>query len=338
MRNTRTLKQVLLRHRIGFLLLALLLGPVGASGEPFALENDLQAWQSFTARTHITRRVQGYVDVQSNLINLTNQPHLSANKENLGQLLLRPALGFKLGRGVSLWQGYGWTPSFDPEFRSEHRIWQQVLVEKRFENLRNLSISSRTRFETRRIADADGESFRIRSQFRAMLPIGQTPWSLVTHVEPFVNLNTVGNGPRSGFNQSRVFVGINRKITPSLNAEIGYLNQYVNVPGSSRDRMNHVILATVNFVPTFPGIDLKCPKMDEPTGELSQDEPENEASPIAQALGSLTTPDIDKEAEPLTLNEPQLEILPIVLEQKSAGEPLEALSLDNERLKTIKDI
>jgi hypothetical protein len=61
------------------------------------------------------------------------------------------------------------------------------------------------------------------------VPIGKTKWSVVACDEPFFNLNTVNNGPRGGFNQNWLFLGINRRFNNHLNAEVGYLNNYVSI-------------------------------------------------------------------------------------------------------------
>ena len=60
------------------------------------------------------------------------QPRVSLTTGRFDRLLLRPAVGFQLTPEVSLWAGYGWTPSFTPSYRDEQRPWQQLLVEQRF--------------------------------------------------------------------------------------------------------------------------------------------------------------------------------------------------------------
>ena len=73
-------------------------------------------------------------------------------------------------------------------------------------------------------------------------------WAVVAYDEIFVNLNTVGTtqgkGPAAGFDQNRVFVGINRTFSKYLNMNIGYQNQLLNsrsIPNLA-NQMNHVIL------------------------------------------------------------------------------------------------
>jgi hypothetical protein len=206
--------------------------------------DDFQAWQIGTIRGSISKRILYYLDVQNNEVDLTSKQGQYNGKTHEGQLLVRPALGFRINKHISLWQGYGWTPSFQPQFRNENQIWEQVVLEKQF---KHLQIANRTRLEIRRIADADGTALRLRNQLRLAIPLGRTQWSLVAYDEPFFNLNTVGNGPRSGFNQNWLFTGINRRINKHFNMELGYLNNYVRNFAPVPDRMNHVIMAGFNM-------------------------------------------------------------------------------------------
>jgi hypothetical protein len=331
------------RRVFGFGLLAALTTVPVAQADPFVMQNDLQMWQIGSIRTHITKRILGYMDVQNNEVNLTGTKGHSTPGTHYGQLLIRPAIGFQVNKYLSVWQGYGWTPSFQPQFRNENQIWEQFILERKFEHLHNLSLSSRNRLEIRRIAGAGGTALRYRNQLRAALPLGKTKWSLVMYDEPFINLNTVGNGPRSGFNQNWFFFGINRKISKSVSAEVGYLNNYVNNPLNSTDRMNHVIMISMNINPTFSGIDLrKKHNIDEPRPTLDQilqqtapgaappDTPksDSQAAPhLTLNADDGTVHSADAEAviaanearasldTPLSVNEPELEILPIANEK-----------------------
>src|SRR5689334_18840839 len=78
---------------------------------------DFETWQIGVVQGHITKRILGYLDTQFNTINLTQNPNNSLSNKHAGQLLIRPAIGFQLTKGWSIWQGYGWTPNFQPEYR-----------------------------------------------------------------------------------------------------------------------------------------------------------------------------------------------------------------------------
>ncbi|RXD91142.1 DUF2490 domain-containing protein, partial [Xanthomonas perforans] len=52
-------------------------------------------------------------------------------------------------------------------------------------------------------------------------------------------------GAQRGLDQNRVFVGINWKFNAIANADVGYLNQFVNT--RTVDRENHVLMTTFRF-------------------------------------------------------------------------------------------
>ena len=87
------------------------------------------------------------------------QPRVSLSTGGFDRLILRPAVGFQLTAEVSLWAGYGWTPSY----RDEQRPWQQLLVEQ---TLGVVSLVNRFRTEERFIADTCGPSYRLRHMVR----------------------------------------------------------------------------------------------------------------------------------------------------------------------------
>jgi len=215
---------------------------------------DFETWQIGTVQGHITKRILGYFDTQTNEINLTNKKGNSTPGTHYGQILMRPAIGLQVTKGWSLWQGYGWTPNFQPQFRNENQIWEQALYQHRF---KHLAFSNRTRLEMRWIDHQNGQtSVRARDQVRVAVPLGKTRWSLVAFDEVFWNLNTVPNGPRQGFNQNWAFLGLERTLRTGVNLDVGYLNNYVRNFRPVPDRMNNVIFVSLNINMPGTGFDL----------------------------------------------------------------------------------
>jgi hypothetical protein len=204
------------------------------------VENDLQQWTVVTLKKDLPHHFKLYIEAQ---------PRTGQNITHIDRLLLRPALGYQLTPSVSLWQGYAWTPTFmnskhKPDFNSEQRIWQQVLVENHF---KHLDMTNRTRLEERFIEGAGNTAVRARHMLRLAYPLGSSEkWSLVGYEEAFVNLNDTRIGPQAGFDQSRTFFGLNRKINRHLNAEAGYMANYVNRHNPTPDKLNHVLLVGLN--------------------------------------------------------------------------------------------
>lgn len=226
--NTRS---ILTRFRAAVFALALVSFCYAQNAH--ALEQDGQAWILTTASGPISGNWKGYMEVQ---------PRLGDNGQ---ALLIRPAVGYQLTPQWSVWQGYAWTPSFNPD-KDEHRIFQQSVVETP-KGVFPFSLTNRTRLEERWIEHTGKTAFRLRHMLRGMQPIGDSgKWALVAYDEVFINLNDVDNGPQGGFGQNRAFFGVNRELTPSIQAEVGYLNQFIRSDGKE-DLMNHNALLAMYY-------------------------------------------------------------------------------------------
>lgn len=215
---------------------------MGGSAQAQSFEQDLQQWDIVTLRTPLSpdKKWQGYLEVQPrmDLLNKNDQGYMAA-------LLIRPAIGYQLNRHVSVWQGYAWTPTYQPTFRNEHRIFQQLLLENK---IKKLTLINRTRLEERFIENAGGTAVRGRHLLRFAYPLDKRQqWSAVIYDEAFVNFNSPPRGPQSGFDQNRAFAGLNRKLGKHANLEAGYMAQYVNRADPLPDRLNHIILLNLNF-------------------------------------------------------------------------------------------
>ncbi len=218
-----------------------------AQAQASIFSQDFRLWSPVFVTVSLPSLFLAYMEVNPRFADLDNAGHID-------QLLLRPALGYKLMENLSIWQGYAWvgnfnqahTPSQSPFF-DENRIYQEVNYTHKFDSFK---ILSRTRLEERWIEHADGTALRFRTMLRGMYPFPMAPeWALVAYDEIFVNLNTVGTtkggkGPAAGFDQNRVFVGVNRTFSKSFNADFGYQNQLLNsrtIPNLA-NQMNHIIL------------------------------------------------------------------------------------------------
>lgn len=209
-----------------------------------SLKNDLQNWDMVTLTVPVSpnKKVLLYTEAQVRVGNLQED----GGKNDFSQLLLRPALGYRLNRHVSVWQGYAWTPIFASKNRNENRIFQQLLVEGRLARLR---WGSRTRLEERWIENTNSETaVRLRTLLKGVYPLGKSEkWFLSAFDEFFVNLRGVPNGPQAGIDQNRAFIGLQRSLGKRASLEAGYMNQYVKTREPVPDRMNHIILINLNF-------------------------------------------------------------------------------------------
>ncbi len=217
-------------------------------GEAFAqststFSQDFRLWSPVFLTVKLPSSLLAYMEVNPRFADLDEAGPID-------QLILRPALGYQLTENLSIWQGYAWVGNFNQRhtppqssFFEESRIYQQVLYARKFDSFK---ITSRTRLEERWIEHADGTAVRFRTMLRGQYPLPMAPeWALVGYEEIFVNLNTVGaRGPQAGFDQNRVFVGINRTFSKYVNLDVGYQNQLLNsrsIPNLA-NQMNHMVL------------------------------------------------------------------------------------------------
>lgn len=196
-----------------------------------AAESDPQGWLQVTATGPVHGRLLGFLELQ---------PRFGEDPQDddfdLRSVLARGALGWQIRDGWSLWMGYGYTPVYDPD-RDESRIFQQSLVDWRWGPF---AAQNRTRLEQRFLEHEADVSWRVRSQLRLVYPLPKYPaWALVAADEVFFDLNTVTDGPKAGFDQNRLYLGVSHQLTPWLRVELDYLNQVVDGDRGSSNVVRH---------------------------------------------------------------------------------------------------
>lgn len=207
--------------RIAFWVGIVLVLSVALPQRVSAGSHDFQIWTPVYLTVNFSDKIQGWYEAQ---------PRFGDDASQVNQLLLRTALGYRVADHWSIWQGYAWTPNIEPKFKTENRIYQQLLYIQKFPALK---IMSRTRLEQRWIKDVSGTAVRFRTLLRGQVPLGdQGRWSIVGQDEIFFNLNSPTNGPDSGLDQNRLFVGINRVMNEHLNVDAGYQFQSINTSES----------------------------------------------------------------------------------------------------------
>lgn len=230
-------------HVISAILLCQLCWAVPVRADSF---DDMEQWSIVTLDARVTPKVRLYGEVQ---------PRFGDAVSQVDRLLLRSAVGVQVTPSMSVWQGYVWTPSYqrlsvdEGQFHdsdvTENRLYQQVLFENKHQKLK---IINRTRLEQRFIEGAGQTSWRIRHMLRLVHPLAKSQkWSWVAYEEIFFNFNDTPAGPQSGFDQNRLFVGVNRKLSDHAVFEVGYLHNPVNVFNNPVNRVNHAIVAALNM-------------------------------------------------------------------------------------------
>lgn len=164
--------------------------------------------------------------------------------DDLGVTIIRPALGWRVNKKLSLWAGYarvtGRTPGL-PDVE-ENRIWQQATYP--VAQVLGGSLSGRTRLEQRFRVTGDDTGWRVRQAMRWERRFDDSPFSLVLSDELFVNFNDADWGQASGFDQNRLFVGSAWRLNKNVRFEGGYMHNRVNPPNRG-GQTNHNLSLTL---------------------------------------------------------------------------------------------
>ena len=154
------------------------------------------------------------------------------------QLLMRGALGYQLSENTGLYQGYAVIPTYEPK-KVEHRSFQELLISDPWESFK---LVHRVRFEQRLLEGSENIALRGRYFIRFTKPIPSLEnFSLASNEEVFFNLNDANNGPDTGFDQNRLFLGVNYRVSKSLSFDLGYQHQHVNRRGGKDDVSNQIL-------------------------------------------------------------------------------------------------
>lgn len=177
------------------------------------------------------------------------QGRLFQSGTRLGQTILRPAIGYKLSKDVSVWLGYGWiyTSPVGKDATNEHRIWQQVIWSHAFSWGK---LISRTRLEQRFLVEGRDAGWRFRQFIKYASPTFWRRFYLSIWDEVFININGTDWGAKQGLGQNRIFVGLGVFFDPKLQHrfELGYLNQLIYREKGDLP-INHLV--SVNFFLRF---------------------------------------------------------------------------------------
>lgn len=211
-----------MRLRIRYLTLFLIL-----ACPSHALDHDGQYWTGIYFQGPSDTSAQFFFEVQ---------PRFASTRGTLQQILIRPAFGYKLNEVSTVWLGFAWTPTFDQGYSSETRFWQQYI---RKGNWAAHDWLLRARLEQRRLTSGD-LAWRLRTMARLSHAFWGTALSALIWDELFLNANSVGAGPVSGFDRNRLFLGIAWKMHERMALEAGYMNQYVSRP--STDLLTHNLI------------------------------------------------------------------------------------------------
>jgi hypothetical protein len=202
-----------------------------------------QTWWAYFNQTRFTDRSGMWVDVHLRLNDVVDQKSVS---------IARLGYTYFLSDNVRLTAGYGYITHFALNDQSpdvpEHRPWQQI---QWFDKKHGLSMAQYFRVEERfvrqvlngELTDEETFTWRFRYNFFISFPLAGAPGepkSPFVFINDELLINAGKNIVNNYFDQNRLFVGLGYQFTAGLNAQLGYLfvfqqlpagNEYVHVNG-----------------------------------------------------------------------------------------------------------
>lgn len=202
-----------------------------------AAVDDTQIWFQYLGQGRLHKKLRYWAEAQ---------PRYSLSQGAHTTTMLRPGLGWQVTDQLTAWVGYAWTPTYQPRFTDEHRLWVQGIYTL---TLGDRTFVQRLRLESRSISGL-APTYRLRYQVRGVHPLPfLNGLSAVIYDEIFFHLKDTGPAIATGFNQNRLFGGFFYRWNPAVALDLGYMWNAHKGIGAAPNRNNHVIMTTlyVNF-------------------------------------------------------------------------------------------
>ena len=204
-------------------------------------------WVSYVGDNKINKRIGIHSEAQFRNFFL---PH------TVESFIVRTGLNVYIKPYAMATAGYGYiynTPSSGEVIgarTSEHRIWQQLVLRQKS---KNIFMEHRYRLEQRFIENlttgTKRDDYRFRYRFQTLFPL----YSVSPHLRHlFVAVNSelmlnFRSTPSRIFDRNRFFSGIGYQVSPKMNFQLGYLNQFSQVGGASKAQIDHVLQFSVSY-------------------------------------------------------------------------------------------
>lgn len=176
--------------------------------------------------------------------------------DNVGTVIARVGVNFYIKSFIMGTVGYGYifsNPDHDQihaSRTSEHRIWEQMLFRQK---TKAVFMEHRFRLEQRFVQNLSNQtssvSHRIRYRFQTLFPL----YTISPHLRHlFISVNdeimlNFKPEPAQIFDRNRFYAGLGYQVSPKLNIQLGYMNQFANVSFSSRGHVDHIVQFSVAY-------------------------------------------------------------------------------------------
>ncbi|MCJ0742196.1 DUF2490 domain-containing protein [Pedobacter montanisoli] len=178
------------------------------------------------------------------------------NWEYVRRILVRPGITYSINKNQRVTAGYLYNPTYSRVIGAsnstltENTIWEQYLITHKFQAA---AVTHRFRLEQRFMERSNADDFfmqRFRYFFRVLQPLSKNKGAFNQGIyaalqdEVFFNVQHKEQVNGRLFDQNRVFLALGYRISPKVDVEAGYLNQYIK--GSSNVTYNHVAQLSIN--------------------------------------------------------------------------------------------
>ena len=167
--------------------------------------------------------------------------------------IIRPGITYYANDHLRFTVGYAYARSYPAAglhtVRPENRLWQQVLWTSRQKRLQTQQwIRVEERFNRKiandQLRDGYNFNFRFRYLLNLMVPLNRDfiePNTLFFAFNDEIHINAGKEITYTVFDQNRLFFGLGYQFTKGLNIQVGYMNQFQQLPASNRFNSNNVL-------------------------------------------------------------------------------------------------
>jgi hypothetical protein len=200
-------------------------------------ENREQTWLGYFNQTRLTNRSGIWLDLHYRLTGNFYEER-SVNIARVGYI-------YYIADQVKLTAGYAYAKHFahgaSPDY-SEHRPWQQIQwIEKKngFNMMQWFRVEERYRqtIVEGELTDDYAFNWRVRYNFSITIPlkgkqvVAKTPFLFLNDE---LHINAGNNIVNNYFDQNRAFIGLGYQFTSHLNAQLGYMNVFQQLPAGNK--------------------------------------------------------------------------------------------------------
>jgi hypothetical protein len=211
---------------------------------PKQIHEQGQVWLGYFNQTRLSEKFSLWVDVHARRTDLLDR---------WSTMLVRPGITYHLPHHINFTAGYAYISHYPAAglqtIRPEHRSWQQLSWTRRAKKLQMLQwVRFEQRFNRKVANDALVEGYNFNYRLRYLLSIFiPLKGDFIEAGTPFfafnneIHINAGKQITYNYFDQNRFFVGFGYQFSKTLNAQLGYMNLFQQLPAGNRFNNNHTI-------------------------------------------------------------------------------------------------